>query len=424
MKTQKQPLVALLPKGAVSAALLNVQNNATEQTLSQTAKELQVQWSKTDDGVVIFYRVVPDWLQAKTVPPSLSVSLDQLLTSLSPAAGELFDTKGQVVLADLNDEQKRSLSNVLLSGEINPQVQTATEQAMNTQGAVLQTRLRAHLYIYNDDFLQGDIVFGNTPEPEFRTIQLDGAEPQPPISDWLKVPKLIVPRVQLSDETVAKTVMFKADKETWTLQELAGELTRQTGVAFLVDKKLQATQLFVSRGVWKLPALIRAVSIAAGSEVRGVGAAYFFAPSPAHEAIFATSGGVRQMVEAQNNLLQKFSPRFSSEKAQKSILPFQPQQFSDPAPVSIASLTEEQKQFVRNKLPEALRSEPVQIRFVIEVWLTLFSGETPITESFGTPLTASSPYEPLKKAAGVRQSYDPQQFLQLYGAHIEVSAQP
>lgn len=222
----------------------------------------------------------------------------------------------------------------------------------------------------------------------------------------------------MSRADAPKALRLERAGETWTLRELAVELTKQTKLPFSVEEAVEKVPIFVSNGSWTVEALVQAVDIAAGTELRKGGSTYRFAPSRAHETVFRASDNVAALTAAQESVLKRFAPRFSSEKARKNMAPFVPEQFLKSELVALDDLPPAQQEFLKARLPEELRAVPFQIRFVPMVWLSMVAGGADATDSFGTPLVADPPGEHLPQAGKAPPAYDAATYLKLFNAYI------
>lgn len=149
------------------------------EVVSQLGEKLGARVTTTDDDVVVFYDVIPEWIKAQRRHAPLLTLLDTVLAPGPTIQPDTFLDRGRVVVASLSDPQKRALARALNFGETDTQQRNAVRKALALPDAELRTQIRGEVDLFRDGVLHSKLTFAGGPTPEYSVVTVPGY-PAPP----------------------------------------------------------------------------------------------------------------------------------------------------------------------------------------------------------------------------------------------------
>lgn len=373
---------------------------------------------------ILIYKIVPDWLkanaQADHTGDHFVAGLEHVLQSLSKEQLAEVNASEKLSAKALTESQRSRLI-VLMAKDFPGIPREAVEEGRNRVLEILNSKeagvsfaLIPSLYLFDKGKPLGSISLTSG-----RPYILKAPQTMPDHAGtyaWTPVPKLIEPRVDLSDADRSIPVVLDRSNAIWKIEEI-WEKVQKAGIKTVgVDSRLAQFQCFISSTQWNAYDLLKSVAIVSGCEVRKLGDAYYLAPSAVHMYYAEISGDMLETARSIGQVTDKLQGAFRQKDFTKIAEPFDEIQFRNSAILGFRDLTDLQREAIAPVIPEGVETGTVDVWPVLSVTCGI-RGETRGQRSIIT-LTTFPPFMPLKQPAGNSWKAFPSEFLNSSGAKV------
>ena len=336
------------------------------------------------DGLQVFFKQCPFWITKQEQSPALLSLVHQFFASLTEEQQNLVLNKQIVRVGGMKPQSVQLLREILLFDTAlgaNATPETVGKLLFQTE-TKFRIRLLPEVFIASEQSLIGGLQFYGPEQINVAVINNAGLTNPP---DWSQYPRLIIPPLpDVLDDTIVNI-----NKTMWSTAEIAALISKNGDYQVKFDERLSQGKFFLSPGEWRLPMLIKALSIGLGVEFRKIGSTLYIGVSPVYRSICTSVFRERRYKSATESVNAFLLPRYQLPENQLLIKPFTPEQFTDPRFKFLDSLSPEQTQFVRRRfedLPQnALVKFLTQVTFVVEneqeiSAISFFNSYGPITD--------------------------------------------
>jgi len=359
--------------------------------------------SYSDKDIQVIYGVFPEWAirEPQIDDTFLKNSLD-LYRSIAKEQRENL-SRG-VPYARLSPAQQSLVSRIFVEspvpGAAEPEQSVINRRVkfgdiVQDEKAVFRLTASPNVFVYiRGDYL-GKISLA-TDEPYKLAANTRKMGTDIGVFSWAHFPTRIEPSIQIPSELSNNIVSFGKKPQTLTVEELLRRID-PTGKRLIADKVLKDIQVVTFGEAIRVSDVIRALSIALGSEARVVGTVTFISRSQIHQFVAETALTVLDSVYTRDSMTQGFS-RLISDTLQTYKSPFPAQSFLGVQLREFRDLSDAEQAALKPLVPDTATADDIKVRFVPFISASIVGTErgTMISSS----ISAVPPDVPLRQPAG------------------------